>query len=83
MGCPHGTLVVAARQTAGKGRRGRTWISPQDGNIYMSILLKPNLRPEVTPILTVVMALSVYQAAESICGDSPGCRFGIKWPNDI
>ena len=47
-GCPHGTLVVAARQTAGKGRRGRTWISPQEGNIYMSILLKPDLRPEVT-----------------------------------
>ncbi len=82
-GCPHGTLVVAARQTAGKGRRGRTWISPQEGNIYMSILLKPDLRPEVTPMLTVVMALSVYQAAESICGDSAGCRFGIKWPNDI
>lgn len=62
-GYPHGTLVVAARQTAGKGRRGRTWISPPDGNIYMSILLKPDLRPDVTPMLTVVMALAVYQAA--------------------
>ena len=65
-GYPHGTLVVAARQTAGKGRRGRTWISPEDGNIYMSILLKPDLRPEITPMLTVVMALSVYQAAEKL-----------------
>lgn len=62
-GYPHGTLVIASRQTAGKGRRGRTWISPQDGNIYMSILLKPDLPPDVTPMLTIVMALSVYQAS--------------------
>ena len=65
-GYPHGTLVVASRQTAGKGRRGRNWISPQDGNIYMSILLKPDIRPENAPILTVVMALSVYQAIEAL-----------------
>ena len=83
-GYPHGTLVVAARQTAGKGRRGRTWISPEDGNIYMSILLKPDLRLEITPMLTVVMALSVYQAAEKASSeDMSACRFGIKWPNDI
>ena len=73
-GYPHGTLVVAARQTAGKGRRGRTWISPQEGNIYMSILLKPDLRPDVTPMLTVVMALSVYQASLDVvfAGDFAG-----------
>ena len=87
-GYPHGTLVAAARQTAGKGRRGRTWISPQEGNIYMSILLKPDLRPDITPMLTVVMALSVYQAAADLpadpdSADRPACRFGIKWPNDI
>ena len=73
-GYPHGTLVVAARQTAGKGRRGRTWISPEDGNIYMSILLKPDLRPEITPMLTVVMALSVYQAAEKLLSDQPSSQ---------
>lgn len=65
-GYPHGTLAVASRQTAGKGRRGRNWISPQDGNIYMSILLKPDIRPESAPILTVVMALSVYQAVQDL-----------------
>ena len=65
-GYPHGTLIVASRQTAGKGRRGRTWISPEDGNVYMSILLKPDLRPDVTPMLTVVMALSVYQASAEL-----------------
>lgn len=73
-GYPHGTLVVAARQTAGKGRRGRTWISPEDGNIYMSILLKPDLRPEITPMLTVVMALSVYQAAQKLLSDQPSSQ---------
>lgn len=83
-GYPHGTLVVASRQTAGKGRRGRTWLSPQEGNIYMSILLKPDLRPDVTPMLTVVMALSVYQASRELVFTNSGrCRPGIKWPNDI
>ena len=94
-GYPHGTLVIASRQSAGKGRRGRTWISPKDGNVYMSILLKPDLPPDVTPMLTVVMALSVYQASLDIAGAqaaSPDfqpagtdarCHFGIKWPNDI
>ena len=76
------------RQSAGKGRRGRTWLSPKDGNVYMSILLKPDLPPEVTPMLTVVMALSVYQASLDIAAAMPEetrarCRFGIKWPNDI
>ena len=87
-GYPHGTLVVTSRQTAGKGRRGRTWISPKEGNVYMSILLKPDLPAEVTPMLTVVMALSVYQASLDMAAAQPQesaarCRFGIKWPNDI
>lgn len=86
-GYPHGTLAVTTLQTAGKGRRGRTWISPQEGNIYMSILIKPDLRPDLTPMLTIVMALSVYQAAlDLLSGIGPRsaiCRFGIKWPNDI
>ena len=82
-GYPHGTLVVTSRQTAGKGRRGRAWLSPPDGNVYMSILLKPDLPPDVTPMLTVVMALSVYQAAVRLQGQTGSLRFGIKWPNDI
>ena len=67
-GYPHGTLAVTARQTAGKGRRGRTWLSPPEGNIYMSILLRPDLRPDLTPMLTVVMALSACQAANDLLG---------------
>lgn len=81
-GYPSGTLAVASRQTAGKGRRGRTWISPPDVNVYMSILLKPGISPENAPMLTLVMALAVYQACEELYG-SENVRFGIKWPNDI
>ena len=61
-GFPHGTLALTGTQTAGKGRRGRLWISPPDVNIYMSILLRPDLRPESAPMLTLVMALAVYEA---------------------
>ena len=65
-GCPHGTLALTGTQTAGKGRRGRLWISPPDVNIYMSILLRPDLRPESAPMLTLVMALAVYEACEEL-----------------
>ncbi len=71
MGYPQGTLAVTSKQTAGKGRRGRTWISPPDVNVYMSILLKPDLRPETAPMLTLVMALAVLQACEKLYAD-PG-----------
>lgn len=66
-GYPHGTLAAASRQTSGKGRRGRRWLSPPDGNIYMSLLLKPDFPAEAAPVLTVVMALSAYEAAAEIC----------------
>ena len=65
-GFPHGTLALTGTQTAGKGRRGRLWISPPDVNIYMSILLRPDLRPESAPMLTLVMALAVYEACEEL-----------------
>ena len=83
-GSPQGTLVVSSQQTAGKGRRGRTWISPADVNIYMSILLRPTMPPEKIPMTTLVMALAVQQALEKRFPPATyGCRFGIKWPNDI
>ena len=59
-GAPHGTLAAAGQQTAGKGRRGRTWESPADQNIYMSLLLRPEIAPVKAPMLTLVMA---YAAA--------------------
>ena len=84
-GYPQGTLVVAGSQTRGKGRRGRTWISPPDCNVYMSILLRPEKRPGDVPSVTLVMALSVYAALKDLAAieGAGDVRFGIKWPNDI
>lgn len=78
-GAPHGTLAVADRQTAGRGRRGRSWDSPGGSCIYMSILLRPDIAPKKAPALTLVMACSV---AEGIM-DCVDIKLQIKWPNDI
>lgn len=78
-GAVNGTLVIADMQTAGRGRRGRTWISPKGNSIYMSLLLRPACMPNQASALTLVMALAVLEAMEELV---PG-RSGIKWPNDI
>lgn len=75
---PHGTLVVADKQNAGKGRRGRQWTSPSGESIYMTILLRPDMDPSKAPQLTLVMAMSVAQAIKEENLDAQ-----IKWPNDI
>lgn len=77
-GCPHGTLVVAQRQTAGKGRRGRNWESQNEEGIWMSLLLRPNGLCSI-PQLTQVFALGVVEGIFK----ATGIRCGIKWPNDI
>ena len=58
-GSEHGTLVVADRQVAGKGRRGRSWESPKGVCVYMTLLLRPSIAPVKAPMLTLVMALSL------------------------
>ena len=78
-GAAHGTLVVADRQLAGKGRRGRRWNSPSGGNIYMTLLLRPDLDPDDAPMLTLVMACSVARGIQK----QTGLTAQIKWPNDI
>ncbi|MCH5275093.1 MAG: biotin--[acetyl-CoA-carboxylase] ligase [Lachnospiraceae bacterium] len=78
-GAPEGTLVVADEQTAGRGRRGRSWSSPAGKNLYFSLLLRPDFAPDKAPMLTLVMALAVHRAIEEV----GGCRPDIKWPNDI
>ena len=77
---PDGTLFVAEKQTAGKGRQGRVWTSPPGENIYMSLLLwKPEIRALSASQLTLVMGLSVAQGMEALTGR----KAGIKWPNDV
>lgn len=78
-GAAEGTLVVSKVQTAGRGRRGRQWDSPEGEAIYMSLVLRPQTTADKISGITLVMALSVAQALERI--GVKGSR--IKWPNDI
>lgn len=78
-GAPHGTLVVADAQTAGRGRRGRSWVSPAGSSVYFTVLLKPQFQPEKASMLTLVIAHSVALAVERYTG----MDVGIKWPNDL
>ena len=78
-GAEHGTVVVADKQNAGRGRRGRSWQSPAGKDIYFTILLRPEFEPDKAAGLTLIMALSVTQAVRSCCG----LEAGIKWPNDV
>lgn len=78
-GAPHGTLVVADQQDGGKGRRGRSWVSPAGEGIWMTILLRPEMNPINASMLTLVMAL----AAEKGIRETTGQKSLIKWPNDL
>ena len=71
---PEGTVVVAKRQTAGKGRKGRSWASPA-GGLWLSIILKPG---RIDPRLVFVGALAVVDTLADF-----GISSGIKWPNDV
>lgn len=75
----NGTLILADTQTAGRGRRGRSWESPVGVNLFYTLLLKPDIAPNKASMLTLVMALSV---AEGI-GETTGSGCAIKWPNDV
>ncbi|ASJ02811.1 biotin--[acetyl-CoA-carboxylase] ligase [Thermococcus profundus] len=71
---PEGTVVVAKRQSSGRGRKGRSWASPE-GGLWMSVVLKPG---KIDPRLAFVGALAVVD----VLGDF-GINSGIKWPNDV
>lgn len=77
---PHGTLVCSDQQTKGRGRRGRAWDSPPGEAIYMSLLLRPHIRPEHASMLTLVMGMAVADAINELLGEKEA---GIKWPNDV
>ncbi len=78
-GAPDGSIFVADRQTAGRGRRGRTWISPGGEDVFFSVLLRPDIAAQSASMLTLLAALSAVTAAEKHSGEP--CQ--IKWPNDI
>ena len=78
VGAGHGTVAVAEEQTAGKGRRGRSWSSEPGMNLYFSMLLLPELAADKAPMLTLAAALAVARAVRDV-----GLPAQIKWPNDV
>ena len=79
LGEEEGTLIIAERQTSGKGRRGRQWDSGAGTGIYMSMILRPVIEPSSVPGITLVAALAVVSAARQFCN----VETFVKWPNDI
>ena len=73
------TLVVAEKQTGGRGRRGRTWISPEGEGIFMSLIVRPDIPLCDTAKISLVTALAVADAIAKVTG----LDARIKWPNDI
>ncbi|MCI8453139.1 MAG: biotin--[acetyl-CoA-carboxylase] ligase [Lachnospiraceae bacterium] len=78
-GAPEGTLVVADRQSGGKGRRGRGWVSPSGVGIWMSLVLRPKISTLSASMLTLLMAMAT---AKGVSGET-GLECEIKWPNDL
>ncbi len=76
-GAPEGSVFLAAKQTAGKGRLGRSWESPS-GGVYLSVVLRPRVAPAEVASLSLALALGVARGLETL-GVSPQ----LKWPNDV
>jgi BirA family biotin operon repressor/biotin-[acetyl-CoA-carboxylase] ligase len=78
-GEPHGALVIAEEQTAGRGRVGRAWYSEKTSGIYVSLLLRPQISPMQAPLLTLMAGLAACDAVSEQTGLAPN----IRWPNDL
>jgi BirA family biotin operon repressor/biotin-[acetyl-CoA-carboxylase] ligase len=76
---PHGTVVVAERQTAGRGRRGRHWISVSGLGLYVSMILRPRIPCTLAPLLTLGTAVAIHESLERIAR----LEVDVKWPNDL
>ncbi len=77
-GAPEGAVVIAETQTGGRGRLGRKWVSPK-GNLYFSVILRPNVPTYKAPLITLMGAVAVASAVRTACE----AEALIKWPNDI
>ncbi len=78
-GAPEGTAAVADHQTAGRGRRGRSWVDRPGSSLLLSVLLRPQLPRHRLHLATAAMALAACSACEGEAGFLPA----IKWPNDV
>ena len=76
-GAEEGVVVIADRQTAGRGRLGRAWVSPPGAGLYVSIVLRPT--PAAAALLTIAAGVAVADGIFS----ATGLRVQLKWPNDV
>lgn len=76
-GAPHGTAVLAARQSKGRGRAGRAFVSPE-GGLYLSVVLRPRLPPHQWSLLPLAAGLAVVEELRAA-----GVAADLKWPNDV
>jgi BirA family biotin operon repressor/biotin-[acetyl-CoA-carboxylase] ligase len=78
-GRPAPFVILARRQTRGRGRLGRAWHSDANGNLYASFAFRPQLAPARMPTFTLWMGVNVCELIANFCQAAPG----LKWPNDI
>ena len=78
-GEPEGSVVIAEAQTRGRGRLGRSWVSPREGGAYLSVILRPSIGIQKASRLTLMAAVAAARAVEEVTGLRPE----IKWPNDL
>ena len=73
------TVVFAEAQSKGRGRLGRSWVSPKSKGVYLSLVLRPQIPSDKAALITLLAAVSCCEAIRRVCG----LRAQIKWPNDI
>lgn len=78
-GAQEGMVVIAESQIRGRGRMNRSWVSPRGKNLYLSLILRPRVPPQLAPMLTYMGAVSIAEALEK----SFSLKVEVKWPNDI
>lgn len=78
-GCESGLFVVCDRQTAGKGRLGRSWVADKNVGLYMSMVLRPEIMPVEAPQMTLIAGIVIRRIINRLTG----LKAEIKWPNDI
>lgn len=83
LGGKEGEIFIADKQTAGRGRLGRPWESPEGKNLYLSFLLKPTVSPSQSVFMTLMAAVATFEAVLSFLPKSLVDSCQIKWPNDL
>ncbi len=78
-GALEGVMILARKQTGGRGRGGRTWVSPRDAGLYVSFILRPQLEPGELPLMSLAAGLAAASAIEL----TAGAKIKLKWVNDL